>query len=173
MRGVGRGEVGVVATAVAIPYRVPLCLANGTVAEHCSVVVEIGDGEQRGYGEIAPGPGTTRAEASAIAARISLLGDEIARAVAALDPSRPLSDEIPHDLRAGIEAAALDRVARVRGENLSSTLTGRSCGAVSLRVNAMIDRSDADVARAAVDRAVADGYRCLKLKVGDDGIDGV
>jgi len=159
--------VTVSATPFAIPYRRPLALAPGSVTEHCAVLIEIVDRDGcRGAGEIAPGPGTTRARAGAIALDVTAQRDRIAAAAHgvfdALDANRRTQ---LCGLDPGVEAALLDLWARRRGEPLGLALRGGSADATQVIVNAMIDRAETRVVRDVIDAAVADGYRCLKLKM--------
>ncbi len=64
---------------------------------------------------------------------------------------------------AAVETAALDYAARRRGLPLRATLVDKPSDQVA--VNAMLG-SLTTLSAAALDRAVADGWRCLKLKVG-------
>ncbi len=164
-----RGNCGLAvrATPFAIPYETPLVLSAGTVVEHCAVLVELFDGQTRGFGEIAPGPGTSRTDALSMADRVAELSADIelfARAVAE-DFATAQAISIPLDVRPGIEAAILDLAARRRRETIASFLGGSRSDSVSVSVNAMIDRASPDAARRAVDDAVGRGYRCLKIKV--------
>ena len=162
------------ATAFSLPYHRPLCLASGIFTQHNAVLVELFDEEgNRGCGEIAPGPGTTAARAVAIARDISARQSRITNAVrAALDALDGVGDDRGETRRdaiaemlPGIEAAALDLWARRRGERLVEAL-GFACNENSaVSVNAMVDRAAPEVVLAAIDNAVAAGYRCAKIKV--------
>jgi L-Ala-D/L-Glu epimerase len=160
----------VAATAVAIPYERPLALATGIAREHCAVLVELADGDgHSGWGEIAPGPGTTRDAATAIALRLAACGERLAKLANRHDDHGAY--EIPEELRAGVEAALLDLRARRDGASLYRMLGGDGAAPSAVAVNAMIDRGDADRTRRAIDGAVAAGFGCLKLKLAPHRLD--
>ncbi len=145
------------AIPIAIPYRRPLALATGIAREHCAVVIAVGDaGGRRGWGEIAPGPGTSRVEVAALAADLDGHGETVVELANRAD--------VPAAVRAGIQAALLDLEARRRGLPLHTHLHSDAVPA-RVSVNAMIDRLPAGDARHAIDEAIAAGFRCLKIKL--------
>lgn len=156
-----RDVVAIAATPIAIPFTRPLELATGAAREHCAVVVELCDREGgRGWGEIAPGPATTRAEAVAIARTIAACGADV--------PEPPNLAAFESFLRTGFEAAALDLGARRDRQPLHRTLGSDAARPVS--VNAMIDRGDPDTVWRAATAAIADGFRCLKIKAAPESL---
>lgn len=162
------GCAQVVATPFVIPYLRPLHLATGVVREHCAVLVEIADGDgERGIGEIAPGPGTTRAGATQCAARLAAAAATICAAVQENDPARLPMHALPPAERAGVEAALLDLSARRRRLPLHRLLMETPLAA-TVAVNAMLDAAAAPQLQRAVDGAVGKGYACLKFKAGPD-----
>lgn len=145
------------AIPIAIPYRRPISLATGVAREHCAVVIALGDVEGRfGWGEIAPGPGTSRGEVAALAADLGGRGGSLVDLIKDRDTAATV--------RAGIQASLLDLGARRRELPMHIHLYG-SPVPTRISVNAMIDRlGDAR----AIDDAVAEGFRCIKIKVAPD-----
>jgi len=70
-------------------------------------------------------------------------------------------------LRSAVETAAADLAARSAGLPLAASLAGRCRPSVAL--NGLIGIVDAATATALAVRLATEGYRCLKLKVGDEG----
>lgn len=150
------------------PYRLPLCQpwmsAHGTRCERQGWIVSVqtADGAL-GYGDCAPLPeaGTEtldRAQAALLAAAAQLCGATVEAALAWLPGwmAGPAA-------RCAVETALLDRLSRDAGLPLAHLL---SPGAVArIAVNASLGALDARaIGRAR--RAVAAGFRVLKLKVG-------
>jgi o-succinylbenzoate synthase len=144
--------------------RAPLVSANGAIAERAGVLLALETAAgARGFGEAMPlagWPGGTLAEAEAWLARraAELLGRNAHQALARTFVGAPLA-------RAALETALLDLAARERGVPLAASLAMRT-PEPALAVNALVAAdAPAEVARAA-HALVAEGFRCLKLKVG-------
>jgi L-alanine-DL-glutamate epimerase-like enolase superfamily enzyme len=152
----------------ALRLRRPLQTSYGTVRERELVQVSVADRDGVvGHGEAAPLPAYD--------------GVEVARVLRALERYRPLiegaserggaqiledcrrADELPQAL-AAIDMALWDRAGRRAGRPLAALLVEQPAGAVA--VNATIGALDRAQAAEQAVAAVAQGFRCLKLKVG-------
>jgi L-Ala-D/L-Glu epimerase len=146
----------------------PLQSSYGAVAEREIVGVSIIDGEGAiGYGEAAPlepydgvsVEQVTRALASYAPVLATAEGMNGARII---DACRRVRDE-PAAL-AAIDLALWDRAGRRQGKPVASLLTDRP--APDVPVNATISALDRAGAAEQAARAAAEGFACLKLKVG-------
>lgn len=155
----------VAVTPFAIPYRQPLRLASGLVAEHCGVLVQIGSEDGcHGIGEIAPGPGTTRNDARAIARRIAAAAGLVRAAAESRQVQAPPALTAPE--AAGVDTALADLAARRSAVPLWRLLADSDTESSPIAVNALIEPAAAAAMRQAAGRAIDAGYRCLKFKAG-------
>ncbi|SNR32069.1 mandelate racemase/muconate lactonizing enzyme family protein [Halorubrum vacuolatum] len=155
-----------------LPLSTPLATAHGTITEREGFLVAIdpeGSAPARGIGEATPLPGWTESLEACVEA-IDRFG---------VDPIRlPPAGETPA-ARHGVALARDDAAARAAGIRLADRLLavsssaeeterGRDAGSLpsSIPVNATV--GDGSVGRTveAAERAVKDGYGCLKIKVG-------
>jgi L-alanine-DL-glutamate epimerase-like enolase superfamily enzyme len=146
----------------------PLWTSYGEVAERELLAVSLtGDDGVTGYGEAAPlesydGVSIERTEAaleryaSVLAAADGLNGAQL------LDACRR-ADDLPVAL-AAIDLALWDRGGRISGKPIAALLTDTP--AASVAVNATIGATDRAGAAQEAAEAVAEGFRCVKLKVG-------
>jgi L-alanine-DL-glutamate epimerase-like enolase superfamily enzyme len=142
-------------------FAAPITTAYGVLHERELIEVEIEDGDGvAGRGEAAP--------------LASYDGVTVVRVLAALDAYRPLEpvgtlgacrarDPLPQAL-AAIDIALLDLAAQRAGLSLGASLSATAAAAVE--VNASIGALEPAAAAGAAARAVAAGYRTIKLKVG-------
>jgi L-Ala-D/L-Glu epimerase len=146
----------------------PLRTSYGEVAERELLAISLtGEDGVTGYGEAAPlesydGVSIERTEsaleryASVLAAAEGLNGAQL------LDACRR-ADELPVAL-AAIDLALWDRGGRISGRPIAKLLTDTP--AASVPVNATIGATDRAGAAQEAAKAVAEGFRCVKLKVG-------
>ncbi|MGE0326827.1 MAG: enolase C-terminal domain-like protein [Polyangiaceae bacterium] len=155
-----------------IPMREPFGIAGGAqlVANNGLVRVSLRDGAQ-GVGEAAPFPavnGETQAMVEASLERVlpSLEGLEF-------DDWRTLGSKLPAfantpTARTALELALVDAALRSEGRSL-----WQDCGAreLELETDITVGTGDVESARQSARRAAADGFRCLKVKVGSKAQD--
>ncbi|HEY4896684.1 MAG TPA: mandelate racemase/muconate lactonizing enzyme family protein [Solirubrobacteraceae bacterium] len=146
----------------------PLESSYGTVRVREIIQVRLtGADDVAGHGEAAPledydGVSLTRVEAAIERYAHVLEASDGQRGAQLVEACRRVED-LPEAL-AAIDLALWDRAGRLAGKPVAELLTDSP--APSVRVNATISVLDrAGVAEAAA-RAVADGFTCLKLKVG-------
>jgi L-Ala-D/L-Glu epimerase len=155
--------------AVRLRLRSPLQAAWGTLTERelLQVRVDFGEGDF-GEGESAPLEGYDGVSIAAVRAAFDAYAAVLARAsprsthaelLAACAAERPL----PHAL-AAIDLALWDRESRRTGLPVARLIADDPLPAVA--VNATIGAEDRATAAAQAARAVAEGYRTLKVKVG-------
>jgi L-alanine-DL-glutamate epimerase-like enolase superfamily enzyme len=140
-------------------FAAPVATAHGVLRERELVEVEIEDDGVVGRGEAAP--------------LASYDGVTVERVIGALEAYRAVSgatleacrarDPLPQAL-AAVDIALLDIAARGAGRSLSAQLG--ATGTAAVEVNASIGALAPDRAAIAAARAVAAGYRTIKLKVG-------
>ncbi len=148
------------------PFREPLPTAFGELTERQTLQVSlVGDDGVVGMGEAAPlepydGVSLDEAEATLqeYAAAISRLhdGPEI---LATCQDTRDLPQAL-----AAVDIALWDRAGKREGRPIAALLAEHPLDAVP--VNATIGAIEPKAARAAAARAVADGFTCVKVKVG-------
>lgn len=147
----------------------PLETAHGKIAERRGFLVGVDDAAgTAGIGEATPLSGWTE----------SL--DDCNHALAAIERDASETDPDPATTPAAAHAVELARLDR-RGRNDSTplaTMLRRDAFGVDadtlpqqVPLNATIGDGDSDSTVAAAERAVADGYACLKLKVGTRSLD--
>jgi L-alanine-DL-glutamate epimerase-like enolase superfamily enzyme len=146
----------------------PLRAAYGEVAERELAIVALsGEDGVTGYGEAAPlpayeGPGMDVVW-SALEAYVEALREAgEARGDILLEACRARAD-VPAAL-AAIDMALWDRAGRRAGRPVAALLSDNH--ALSVPVNATLTAGDRAGAAEQAARAVADGFECLKLKVG-------
>lgn len=154
-----------VVTPFAIPFRGPLQTGHGTLAACCGVLVQV----ESACGCIGIGEATLPPAATAT------LGDGLRRSVAhanvmladaAIEDAIERLDALPLPVRVGFEAACYDLLGQSAGKPVAD-LFGRSVRN-RIPVNALVNASAPAAAAAAARQAVADGFHCIKLKVGRD-----
>lgn len=156
----------------ALPLWWPLPPAAGGAPERRGWLLQVtADGGAVDYGDIAPLPGFSRETPKEARAQL----EAIAELLPAVNPwpdapsallertARELPRACAASVRFGVETALLNLLATIRGTPWHREL-GRSWQPL-VAVNALAGGAERDVARAA-QQAVADGFRCLKLKVG-------
>lgn len=153
-------------TTFSIPFRRPVVLTAGTVSGRHALLIEvIADDGTRGIGEAAPHPSAppaaVEAAANAVAAATPRLSATPLDLAALLEIVDCVEDAAA---RVALETALLDLAARLRGEPLASFLARVRRSHVP--VNALLDETDPGRAAEAASRAVAEGFACLKLKLG-------
>ena len=159
--------------ALDVPLREPFGIATGAqlVAEIALVTIVLDDGSV-GLGEAAPFPavnGETRAAAIAAAGSVKeLVVGQDARRWRKI--ARELEHAIPHvpSARAAIETAVLDALCRHAHISLW-TLFGAAEPA--LETDITIPTGDVAHAVASAKRAIAEGFGCLKVKIGAGSLD--
>lgn len=147
----------------------PLSTARGEITERRGFLVGVDDtATPPGIGEASPLPGWTE----------SL--DDCRDALEATDPVTPETHPDPSTTPAAahaVELAGLDRRGRNDSTPLATMLRKNAFddadAAVSQQVpvNATIGDDDLDATVAAAERAVTDGYDCLKLKAGSQSVE--
>jgi o-succinylbenzoate synthase len=148
---------------VRVPFRRPFETADGVFATRNSWILRLRDFEGRdGFGEIALHPAAPGSEEDRLAAAVR---EEVAQLGAGRLPGTVLEGAAGLEdraLLAGLDEAlgALER-ARLAGRTGVGT-------PVSVSVNATLDASAAAEAAESAHRSVAEGFTCLKLKVGPE-----
>lgn len=151
----------------------PFGIATGAqvLAQNVLLEVELESG-QRGLGEAAPFPAVNgETQADALAA-LTAVQDELV-GYAALDASELSAaslarlESAPSAL-AALEMALLDAACRERGQSLFQHFGGRSS---RLLTDITIPTGNADDAARAARRALSQGFRTLKVKVGGEPFD--
>jgi len=149
-------------TPYAIPFRRPFVTSRYRWDAREGIIIELTTGTGlRGIGDVAPLPEFGTADVAACADALNriaplLTGAAIDDSVNVLDAA--IADAALSPLRCGIETACLDVLARAGGVSLARLLAAAPASRVA--VNAVASgESDAM-------RAVAAGFRCIKLKVG-------
>ena len=134
----------------------PLDTARGRIDAREGALVRVTDEGSPGVGETTPLHGWTEGR------------DEALAALAAADAETPLSalDRTPA-ARHGLATARLDAAARRASESLAERLAeGTHRPADSVPVNATVGDGPPDETAARAREAVAEGFDCLKVKVG-------
>jgi len=149
-------------------FRTPLRTSYGSLAERDLFTVELDGGGIVGRGEAAPLEAYDGVPAAAVAEALALY----AKLLRKLDPDVPgheLLDacrgvaELPEAL-AAVDLALWDRAGKRSGRPVAALLREDHLEAVP--VNATIGALDRAGAAGAAAQAVADGFSCVKLKVG-------
>ncbi|MFQ5665616.1 MAG: o-succinylbenzoate synthase [Candidatus Binatia bacterium] len=160
------------ATPFRIPFRHPFVIAGVSVQARAGILVEVHDDDGHvGLGEASPDP---RAGPEVLREAMDALS-RAAQMLRAIDPKQldttleQLEAVPPGIARAGLEMACCDLVARSAAVRLAELWRCRVPGRVP--VNAVIDTPDPCAAATAARACVAEGFRCIKLKIapGDVG----
>ncbi|MFC7188218.1 mandelate racemase/muconate lactonizing enzyme family protein [Halorubrum yunnanense] len=154
----------------------PLDTARGRIAEREGFLVGTGPGDgdsaAPGLGEATPLPGWTESlSACESALREVRDGDDDGLVGDALDRLDPA--ETPA-ARHGLALALADASARGGGQSLAARLAaehGLPTPAETVPVNATVGDGDREATAAAATRAVAEGFGCVKVKVGARPLD--
>jgi o-succinylbenzoate synthase len=176
-------------TPFSLPLQQPFTTAHGVLTSRTgfAVHIEAGNGEAgngvTGCGEASPLLAFGTESEACCAQSLGVLaanlpGRDIAEIDALLDSGERLAANSP-TARAAIDLALHDLLARLHGVSVAALLVHRYAGtAVSLEqanrsvqsrplsVNAVIGGADSAAVRVAAGRALAAGYRVLKLKLG-------
>ncbi len=142
--------------------------AYGTVKERVILSVSLTDADGvSGYGEAAPlqaydGVSVERVERALEGYKSVLASSEGKNGAQLLDACRDV-DDVPAAL-AAIDMALWDRAGRRAGKPVAALLTDSP--AQTVPVNATLSALDRAGAAVQAERAVAEGFRCLKVKVG-------
>ena len=146
----------------------PLRTAYGEVSERRLLAVSLtGEDGVTGYGEAAPlesydGVSIERTEAALESYAAVLAVTEGLNGAQLLDACRS-ADDLPVAL-AAIDLALWDRGGRISGKPIAALITDTP--AASVPVNATLGATDRAGAAQEAANAVADGFNCVKLKVG-------
>lgn len=149
-------------------FRTPLQTSYGQVAERDLFRVELEGGGVTGHGEAAPLEAYDGVPSAAVAEALAFYA-ELLREFTPDVPAHGLLDacrravELPEAL-AAVDLALWDRAGKRAGRPVAALLTEDPLEQVA--VNATIGALDRAGAAAAAARAVAEGYPCVKLKVG-------
>jgi len=149
-------------------FRTPLQTSYGEISERDLFSVTLAGGGVAGRGEAAPLEAYDGVPAAAVAAALARYAERL-RDFAPDTPGQLLLDacraaaELPEAL-AAVDMALWDRAGKRAGRPVASLLTDAPLDAVP--VNATIGVRDRAGAAAAAARAAAEGYECVKLKVG-------
>lgn len=155
----------------------PLGTANGEIRSRDGFVIAV-EGERDGttvvgLGEATPLPGWTESR-EACAAALDGLSDLDGDA-AESDPLDALDAETTPAARHGVSLALADAAARGSGERLADRLAAEAgvdaTPADAVPVNATVGDGDPAETAAEAERAVSEGFDCLKLKVGVREVD--
>lgn len=151
----------------------PFGIATGAqvLAQNALIEVELASGE-RGLGEAAPFPavnGETQADAlSALEAVAAELVGYAAEDASQLSPAARARLEATPSALAALEMALLDATTRARGTSLFAHFGGRT---PRLETDITIPTGGAEEAARAATRAIGQGFRTLKIKVGGQPFD--
>ena len=161
-------------TQIAVPLRAPLATAHGRIHTREGVLLELeAHGGARGFGEALPLAGfdlesPTHARAALADAARQLVGSEIDSADAGLGAAARDLARAPA-ARAALDAALRDLEAREIGTSLAASLGANARARVPTAL--LLGAEHADGAAAEARRAVAAGFRVLKLKLGTNAFD--
>ncbi|NHN40456.1 o-succinylbenzoate synthase [Halorubellus sp. JP-L1] len=143
----------------------PLATANGEITDREGFLVRVSDGEHEGFGEATPLAQWTESHAEcrgALSDAVSRLQDDEAALRADLDRN-PAA-------RHGVALALADLRAKQHDRPLYRLL-GRRSEREWVPVNATVGDAAPDDTAAAAERAVAEGYETVKVKVGTRGVE--
>ncbi len=159
-------------TPFCIPYRRPLVLAGVPVHARRGLLVRVvADGGAIGVGEASPHPGALQGVLDAVEQAVRATGPALVGVAADLpELLHHLRGVEPAPARAALEMCVYDLAGQLTGQRLAELLgtTQRE----RVEVNALLDHSDPVEASAAARAAAADGFRCLKLKLIPNDLDG-
>jgi L-alanine-DL-glutamate epimerase-like enolase superfamily enzyme len=152
----------------ALRLREPLLTSYGSIVERELLIVAIADeNEDVGYGEAAPleaydGVSIARVEAALERYRPIVEGAGGMNGAQVVDACRR-ADDLPEAF-AAIDLALWDRAGRRLGRPIASLVTDTPAPTVA--VNATLSAIDRAGAALQAERAIEQGFRCLKVKVG-------
>jgi o-succinylbenzoate synthase len=150
----------------------PLSTARGDITTRRGLLVGVDRDGTRGIGEATPLPGWTESFAEC---RAALRGAPGAPSLDVPDDPTPATVDIGTTppapaARHGLALARLDAAARRRGASLAAHLTGGVASddspAPRVPANATVGDAPPDETAAAVREAAAEGFDCVKVKVG-------
>ena len=153
---------------ITLRLREPLRTAGGAVTTRTLLILRLEDHEGRvGWGEAAPlehydGVSLQRCRAALDAHAAVLSGGALTGGAALLDACRA-ADPLPQAL-AAVDLALWSLAGVREGRPIAALLADDALAAVP--VNATIGAEDREGAASGAARAIADGFRCLKVKVG-------
>ena len=158
------------------PYRMPLkrefISAHSALTERRGAILElVTDGGASGVGEIAPPPGFGGESFDSMLAALPtwarwLRGMTLSEALHAVE-ARLAADLGAGPVTCGLEIALLDALGKSEGRGVSAILCGGNAQPrPGVRVNAVVGARTTEEAAAEARKAVADGFSCVKLKVG-------
>lgn len=149
-----------------VPLSRPLGTARGEITAREGYLVRIGDGGRHGVGEAAPLPGWTESLAAcrdALGRAAAALPEGPDAALDAVDSDRPAA-------RHALSLALADLRAARAGVPLYRYLGGGST-VTAVPVNATVGDAPPRVTARRASDAVADGFDCVKVKVGARSVD--
>lgn len=152
----------------AIPLRVPMLTARGPITHREGWLVRLHDDAGRvGVGEATPHPAATPAARATTRTTLGdaarwLSGADIAR----LDALLAATGRLDRAAAAGIDVALHDLVGRATGRPVAALLGGARREAVE--ASALIDAGPPEACAYAAARALARGFRCVKMKIDRD-----
>ncbi|OYR45200.1 MULTISPECIES: mandelate racemase/muconate lactonizing enzyme family protein [unclassified Halorubrum] len=154
----------------------PLGTARGAITEREGFLVGVGPDDRAGIsvpglGEAAPLPGWTESRSACESALRGVADDGGALVDDALDRLDPGATPAA---RHGLALALADAAARGEGRSLAARLAadrGLPTPTETVPVNATVGDGDPQTTAAAAARAVAEGFDCVKVKVGARALD--
>lgn len=172
----------IISRRFSLPLSTPLRTADGDVTERSGFLIGLrqsgSDGERyHGIGEATPFPGWTES-VDTCAERIQSIDNTT---VAVRRPLESLTDTPVSQIdtpatRHGLSLAATDCRARIANRSLGAEIAASVDGtaestASTVPVNATIGDGDTATTTAAAESAVANGFECLKIKIGARPVD--
>jgi o-succinylbenzoate synthase len=151
-----------------VRLRTPWETANGTVKERELLMVTLADADGiKGYGEAAPLEAYDGVSVSSVEKALELYA-QVLRHTEGMNGAQIVdacrnADDTPQAL-AAIDMALWDRAGRRAGKPVAELLSDDPANSVT--VNATLTATDRRGAAKQAEQAVAEGYECVKLKVG-------
>lgn len=160
-------------TPFCIPFRGPLVLGGVPVQARRGLLVElVADGGAMGVGEASPHPAAPQAVRDAVERAVRASGQALIGAAADLpELLHRLRAVAPAPARAALEMCVYDLAGQLNGQRLTDLLGGAARQQVE--VNALLNQIDPGDASAAARGAAGDGFRCVKLKLVPNDLDGM
>jgi o-succinylbenzoate synthase len=154
-----------------IPFVSPYETAHGRATHRSGVIVVLEtEGGHHGYGEASLDPSAPEDAASDIIPHIEAMARELIEAdVKAIDDvlePYATGDELSRAAHCAIETALADAGAREAGHPLANLLAREAAPLPAVAVNATVAARSTEQAAAAALLASAQGFGCIKLKVG-------
>lgn len=151
-----------------VPFRARFRTARGLTTHREGFLLQLTtDAGITGHGEAAPLPefdGTTFADCRTVLEALAPALAELPIAGLPLCLDDLAGRPVPAAVRAGLDAAALDAIGRQRGQTVAALLASSPRAVVE--ANATLPNASSEATLDATRRAIAAGYRTLKLKVG-------